>query len=119
MMDNTESKYHVIRSWWLSSGAASEEGIFGLSEWYDFWHFRYRQWDGYMLFVSTYQNLLFNIIHFSSIVIYILYFSYPHICVLFIGYDNRRTCENANMQPCRNCTQQIALTIQRQNDLFI
>ena len=118
-MDNAESKYHVLRSWWLSSGIASEEGIFGLSEWLDFWHFHYRQWGGHMLFVSTCQNLLFNNIYFSSIVIYILYFSYPYICVLFIGYDNRKTCGNANMQPCRECTQQMALIILRQNNLFI
>ena len=74
-MDDAETKYHVIRSWWLSSGAASEEGILGLSEWLGFWHFRYRQWGGHMLFVSTYQISFFNVIHFSSTVIYIFYFS--------------------------------------------
>ena len=74
-MDDAETKYHVIRSWWLSSGAASKEDILGLSEWLDFWHFRYRQWGGHMLFVSTYQISFFNVIHFSSTVIYILYFS--------------------------------------------
>ena len=42
-MDDAKTKYNVIRSWWLSSGAASEEGILGLLEWLDFWHFRYKQ----------------------------------------------------------------------------
>jgi hypothetical protein len=39
-MDDVETKNHVIRSWWLSSEAITEEGIFGLSEWLGFWHFR-------------------------------------------------------------------------------
>ena len=30
-MDDAETKYHVIRIWWLSSRAASVEGILGLS----------------------------------------------------------------------------------------
>ena len=53
-MDDTEAKYHVIHSWWLSSGAASEEDILGLLECLGFWHFRYKQWGGHMLFVSIY-----------------------------------------------------------------
>ena len=53
-MDDVETKHHVICSWWLSSGAASEERILGLSEWLGFRHFRYRQWGGHMLLVSTY-----------------------------------------------------------------
>ena len=35
-MDEADTKYHVIRSWWLSSGAATEEDIHGLSEWLGF-----------------------------------------------------------------------------------
>ena len=61
-MDDAETKYHVIRSWWLSSGAATEESILGLSEWLGFWHFRYRQWGGYMLLVSAYHTTLVNVI---------------------------------------------------------
>ena len=48
-MDDFETKYHVICSWWLSSGATSEKNIFGLLEWLGFWHFSYRQWDCHML----------------------------------------------------------------------
>ena len=119
IIDDAETKYHVILSWWLSSGVASEEGILGLSEWLGFWHFRYKQWDGHMLIVSTYQISLFNVIQISSTIIYILWFSCSYICVLFVGYDNRRTCGNVNMQPCRDCAQQMAPTVRQQDDLFI
>jgi hypothetical protein len=118
-MNNVETKYHVICSWWLWFGAALEEGILGLSEWLGLWHFRYRQWGGHMLLVNTYQTSFINVIQFSSTLIYILYFSYHHICVLFIGYDNKRTCGNTNIQPCRDSTQQMAPTVRQQDDLFI
>ena len=52
-MDKTETKYHVFCSWWLSSGAATEEGILGLSKWLGFWHFRYKQWGGHILIISA------------------------------------------------------------------
>ena len=52
-IDEAETNYHVIRSWWLSSGAATEEGILGLSEWLEFGHFRYRQWNGHMILVNA------------------------------------------------------------------
>ena len=64
-----------------------------------------------MLFVSTYQNSLFNVIQLFPI--YISYFYYPHICVLFIKYDNKKMCRIANMQPCKDCTQQMAPTIRK------
>ena len=35
-MDDAETKYHVIRSWWLSSGAATEEGILAFWSGWDF-----------------------------------------------------------------------------------
>jgi hypothetical protein len=41
-IDEAETKYHVIRSRWLSSRAATEKGILDLSEWLGFWHFHYR-----------------------------------------------------------------------------
>ena len=31
-MDDAETNYYVIRSWWLSSEAATQEGILGLLE---------------------------------------------------------------------------------------
>ena len=52
-IDEVETKYDVVRSWWLSSGAATKEGIIGLSEWLGFWHFCYRQWGGRMILVSV------------------------------------------------------------------
>ena len=53
IIDDVETKYYVIRSWWFSSGAATKEGILGFLEWLAFWHFRYRQWGGHMSLVST------------------------------------------------------------------
>ena len=35
-IDDVETKYHVLCSWWLSSGAAIEEDILGLSKWLGF-----------------------------------------------------------------------------------
>jgi hypothetical protein len=61
-IDEAETKYHVIRSWWLSSGAATEEGILGLSEWLGFWHFHYRQWDGHMILVSASSLFILDVI---------------------------------------------------------
>ena len=57
-MDGAKTKYLVIRSWWLSFGAATEEDILGLSEWLDFWHFHYKQWGGY-IFVASASPLYF------------------------------------------------------------
>ena len=90
-IDDAEIKYHMIYSWWLSFKDVSKKYILGLSEWLGFWHFCYKQWGSHMLLVSTYQTLLFNVIQFFSTVIYILCFYYPYICVLFVGYNNKKT----------------------------
>ena len=81
-MDDAETKYHVIRFWWLSSGATSDEGILGLSKWLDFWHLRYRQGGGRMLFVSTYQNSLLNIIQFFATIINLMFLLSLYLCVV-------------------------------------
>lgn len=46
-----EDRYLAIRSWWLSSGAATEDHLQSLDLWLAFWHFRYRQWGGFMQLV--------------------------------------------------------------------
>lgn len=51
-IDKVQTRDHVIRSWWLSFGIATEEGIFGLSKLLGFGHFRYMQWGGHMLIVN-------------------------------------------------------------------
>jgi hypothetical protein len=51
-MEEAESKYLAIWAWWLSFGAASEDAIQDLNLWLAFWHFRYRQWGGFMQMVS-------------------------------------------------------------------
>ena len=52
-MEEAETRYLAIRAWWLSSGAASEDAIRELDFWLAFWHFRYRQWGGFMQMVSA------------------------------------------------------------------
>jgi hypothetical protein len=47
-----ETRYLAIRAWWLSSGATSDGGLSRLELWLVSWHFRYRQWDGFMQLVS-------------------------------------------------------------------
>jgi hypothetical protein len=82
-IDEGETKYHVIRSWWLSSGDAPEEGILGLSEWLGFWHFRYRQWGGHMILISASLLCISDVILLSKI--YDIYLHIPSIliCVIF------------------------------------
>ena len=48
-----DTRYLAIRAWWLSSRATSEEGLSRLELWLAFWHFRYRQWGGFMQLVSV------------------------------------------------------------------
>jgi hypothetical protein len=48
----SETRYLAIRAWWLSSEATTEQGLSRLELWLAFWHFRYRQWDGFMQLVS-------------------------------------------------------------------
>jgi len=47
-MSEADKMYLEIRAWWYSSGAASESTIRELEDWLAFWHFRYRQWGGFM-----------------------------------------------------------------------
>jgi len=51
-MDQVETRYLAIRSWWLLSGASNEEGLHHLDHWLAFWLFRYRQWGDFMDMVS-------------------------------------------------------------------
>ena len=65
-MAEAETKYLAIRAWWMSSGAASEQGLPRLELWLAFWHFRYRQWGGFMELVSP----LFSSTYFLCIIVY-------------------------------------------------
>lgn len=51
-LEEAENKYLQIKAWWYSSGAASEDSLKELELWLAFWHFRYRQWGGFMETVS-------------------------------------------------------------------
>jgi hypothetical protein len=35
-LEDADIKYHVIRAWWLSSGATTEGGMYSLSKWLGF-----------------------------------------------------------------------------------
>src|SRR5665811_2292182 len=50
--DEAETRYRAIRAWWLSSGATTTQGQNRLELWLAFWHFRYRQWGGFMQLVQ-------------------------------------------------------------------
>ena len=51
--EEAETRYNVIKVWWVSFGAAtSPSAVRTLNDWMAFWHFRYRQWGGYMQLVS-------------------------------------------------------------------
>jgi hypothetical protein len=52
-MAEAETKYLAIRAWWMASGAATEHCLPRLELWLAFWHFRYRQWGGFMELVNT------------------------------------------------------------------
>jgi hypothetical protein len=49
-----ETKFLAIRAWWISSGAATKQALPRLELWMAFWHFRYRQWGGFMELISLY-----------------------------------------------------------------
>jgi len=49
----SEDRYLAIKAWWLSSGAPTKGGLRSLELWLSFWHFRYRQWGGFMQLVSN------------------------------------------------------------------
>lgn len=50
--EDADIRYHAIRSWWISSAASTPAGLEHLEQWLVFWHYRYRQWGGYMQLVS-------------------------------------------------------------------
>ena len=87
-IDEAEIKYHVIHSWWLSSGAVTKEDILGLFEWLGFWHFHYRQWVGHMILVSASSLCISDVILLLNIHDIYLHKPFHIICVMFVGYDN-------------------------------
>ena len=53
-MCEVNTRYLAIHSWLLSNEAASDIDVSDLDTWLGWWHFRYRQWGGYMQLVSAY-----------------------------------------------------------------
>lgn len=72
-----ETCYLVIRPWWLSSSATSEDGFSRLDLWLAFWYFWYRQWVGFMHLVHSTNQIpttsLFSFFSFSLHIQNVLY----------------------------------------------
>jgi hypothetical protein len=65
-MDEAESMYHELRAWWVSAGAVTEKALNKLELWLAFWHYRYRQWGGFMTGVR-FPNTFYIIFLLSTI----------------------------------------------------
>jgi hypothetical protein len=53
-MLEAETRYLATKIWWASFNCIFEEGLKHLQLWLAFWHFRYRQWGGFMELVHLY-----------------------------------------------------------------
>jgi hypothetical protein len=51
-IEDANASLAAIKAWWFSSGAASEMGLKELTNWINFWHFRYEQWGSHISQVS-------------------------------------------------------------------
>jgi hypothetical protein len=108
-MDEAESRYLAIRAWWLSSGAASKDAIQDLNLWLAFWHFRYRQWGGFMQMVSL--SSLAHLVIQSHIRLHNWTLNYILIFSLVLGTVFGRNGKYAILQLVGDCPQQVAATI--------
>jgi hypothetical protein len=66
LLGELDSHYVLIHFWWLSFGATFEVGVHELSNWFNFWHFRVKQWGGFMVHVST-SSVNFPCLPFSYV----------------------------------------------------
>jgi len=64
-MDEAESMYHGLRAWWVSAGTVTEKALNKLELWLAFWHYRYRQWGGFMTGVCFPNTFHFIFILFT------------------------------------------------------
>jgi hypothetical protein len=58
-MDESEDLYHGLRAWWVSAGAVTEKALDKLELWLALWHFRYRQWGGFITGVCSPKTCCF------------------------------------------------------------
>jgi hypothetical protein len=58
--------YVAIHSWLYLSGVVAEGAIHEFNNWLSFWHFRVRQWGGFMLNVRGFNITLYIETIFSS-----------------------------------------------------
>jgi hypothetical protein len=72
-MLEAETRYLAIKAWWASSNCTSEEGLKHLQLWLALWHFRYRQWGGFMELVRLYSYYCLVFFLYFWIFAYFLY----------------------------------------------
>jgi hypothetical protein len=102
-MEEADICFHAIRAWWTSSGATTASGLRDLELWLVFWHFRYRQWGGFMQLVSTTSLFL------SSHLIHLFDEELIESAISLIpGPYGRREGRDALLQPLGDCAQYMA-----------
>lgn len=93
---DAETRFMAIRAWWASSGATSETGLSSLTHWLAFWHYRYRQWGGFMELVCF--RCLFSCILNPDIVFNmnrLMCFNCYRLFTVGEAVDERATCRYA------------------------
>lgn len=102
-MEEADIRFHAIRAWWTSSGATTASGLRDLELWLVFWHFRYRQWGGFMQLVSTTSLFLSShLIHLFDVELI------ESAISLIAGPYGRREGRDALLQPLGDCAQYMA-----------
>lgn len=91
-MLEAETRYATIKAWWSSSKCTNDDGLTHLNLWLAFWHFRYRQWGGFMELVGTFASILY-------VSLYHMYFSIMQI-VLTYSFYRRKSCRRRNLPKC-------------------
>ena len=64
-MEEADTLYLAIKGWWVSTGAVSEKALARLELWLCFWHFRFRQWGGFMTEVPFFSLLIHSVFYFA------------------------------------------------------
>ena len=47
-IEDADRLFDALQAWYKMSGAVSDKGFDAMSSWLAWWHFRYRQWGGFM-----------------------------------------------------------------------
>jgi hypothetical protein len=97
LMAEVEERYLGIKGWWLSSRAALEDSLRELDDWLGFWHFRYRQWDGFLELVRhTPPQISISLFNWPNFYSLASSFNVQNVCVFyfFVFLHMYRICTN-------------------------